>query len=208
MKIYTTYTPSHKVLYEKYFLKTLPKNFDLQVFEDKEQLCESAEYHNPGWTLTTKKKIDIFLKACVETMNDVFFYCDVDVQFFDDNIIDILIQELGDYDIACQDDVCSYCSGVFVCKSNFKTLNMFQQMKKNFARDDQRTLNKHLYLCSHKLLPKSFFTTGFLFKKWAGQDFTIPNNIVMHHANWVVGVQNKIQMLDIVRSKYDQRLIC
>ena len=37
---------------------------------------------------------------------------------------------------------------------------------------------------------------------WDGQDFNIPADIIMHHANWIVGVQNKIKLLNLVKDKY------
>lgn len=209
MNIYTTYTPSHKILYDNYFIKTLPKDFNLKAYADPEQLCKTGEYYTNGWTQTTKKKIDIFVYACAANIGKPFFYCDVDVQFFDNNIINILLEELGDYDIACQDDYDNYNSGVFVCNANETTLAMFKQMQKtyNYIDDDQRTLNKHLFMCKHKMLSRRFFTTGFIFRRWNGQDFELPKDIIMHHANWIVGVPDKIKVLDFVRSKYDQRYI-
>jgi len=45
MRLYTTFTPSHKVLYENYFLKTLPNEFDLHVVEDSEQSCPTGSFY-------------------------------------------------------------------------------------------------------------------------------------------------------------------
>lgn len=206
MNIYTTYTPSHKILYDNFFLKTLPVCFNLNVFEDNEQLCTSGEYYSDGWTKTTKKKIDLFVKICEENFGNYFFYCDVDVQFFDNNIKDILLQEIGDKDIACQNDVNSYCSGLFICKSNHKTLNMFRYMQRtyNYIEDDQKCLNKALFMCKHKKLSKKFFTSGFETSVWRGQHFNVPNDIVMHHANWTVGVRNKVSLLNFVKAEYNK----
>ena len=41
-------------------------------------------------------------------------------------------------------------------------------------------------------------------KPWSGEDFNIPENIVSHHANWVIGIDNKIKIMDIVREKYNK----
>lgn len=205
MKIYTTYTPSHSILYEQYFLKTLPDSFDLVVFEDNEQLCKSGIFRSDGWTKTTKKKVDIFVNACIENFGKYFFYCDVDTQFFSNDIENILLQELGDFDIACQEDMGYYNSGVFVCYANDRTLNMFKNIQQNYnyQGDDQDNLNAHIKSCKCKMLSRKFFTTGFECGIWKGQDFTLPKNIAMHHANWVVGIENKIKVLDMVKYKYE-----
>jgi hypothetical protein len=41
--------------------------------------------------------------------------------------------------------------------------------------------------------------------QWKGNNFEIPDKLVMHHANWTEGIQNKIALLNIVRSKYGLR---
>lgn len=206
MKLYTYFTPSHKIFFDNYFLKTVPKTFELCVTKESNQFCKKAFFYSPGWNRTTANKIDIFIKACSENISNYFFYCDIDVQFFDNNIIDILLDELGDYDIACQDDIETYNSGVFICKANNKTLRMFETMRKNFKISDQPTLNNHIHMCDHKKLSKRFFTTGFEIGLWKDKEFNIPNNIVMHHANWVLGIDDKIKALNIVRSKYESKL--
>ena len=39
---------------------------------------------------------------------------------------------------------------------------------------------------------------------WQGtEDFDIPKDIVIHHANWTTPFNNKIKLLNIVRQKYD-----
>lgn len=204
MKIYSVYSPSHKVLYDQYFIKTIPKNFQLNIVEEPEQVCKKASYHSAGWTDICRQKVDIFLSACKENFGKHFFYCDVDVQFFGDNLLDSLIEEIQDYDLACQDDVYGYNSGVFVCKANDATLKLFTLMKERYVHDDQKTLNAYINLCKHKKLSHRFFNVGQIFKSgWKGQDFVVPINMLLHHANWVVGVNKKIKLLNIVRNKYD-----
>jgi len=205
MNIYSLYTPSHKILYENYFLKTLSKDFTPHILEYQQQDCPTASYYSTGWGKITAKKIEIFIQACLENFNDYFFYCDVDVQFFDINLKDILLTEIGDNDIACQDDIHSYNSGVFICKANSKTLSMFEKMKINFQGCDQKTLNRFLRMCKHKKLSRRFFTTGFVAGLSTNKKITIPSNIVLHHANWIVGVENKIKTLDMIRNLYDNR---
>ena len=44
------------------------------------------------------------------------------------------------------------------------------------------------------------------YKLWDNdQNFNIPSKIVMHHANWVIGVNNKIKLLEATRSNYEQQ---
>ena len=148
--------------------------------------------------------MELFYEICKENMGEPFVFLDVDIQFFS-SIADILLEELEDYDIACQHDIHQYNSGQFICMANDRTLSMFEKMKAEYTLEDQTTLNHHLHMCKHKFLSKRFFTVGHAInKQWDGENFEIPTNIVSHHANWVVGVDNKIKIMDIVREKYDR----
>ena len=58
----------------------------------------------------------------------------------------------------------------------------------------------------HALLPKEYFTYGMYYNHWNEQEvFQVPKNMVMHHANWVIGVNNKIKLLEATRSNYEQQ---
>ena len=201
MKLYTIYTDSHKNMYENYFLKTLSNEFEV-VSSEIPQECPTGEFYQQGWDKTCYRKVELFYKACEENMGDIFVYSDVDIQFFD-KIKDVLIQELGDSDIACQNDTAHYyCSGFFICRANDRTLHMFSEMLKNYQSEDQTTLNQNIHLVNSKFLSNRFFTIGHLLNTaWTGQEFNLPHQILMHHANWVSGIDNKTKLMDIVREK-------
>lgn len=206
MRLYTTFSPSHRSLYEDYLLETLPPGFEVVAVEEAEQTCPAASYYSRGWGEACRGKMDLFVRACEENMGGVFFYCDVDVQFFGVGLMSALLDELGEYDIACQDDIDEYNSGVFVCRGNERTLAMFKAARENYRDDDQKTLNRHIGTCRCRRLSNRFFTTGVLFGEWTGQtDFRVPSDIVAHHANWVRGVDNKRRVLDLVRSKHESQ---
>jgi hypothetical protein len=55
MNLFTTFTPSHRCLYENYFLKTLPDEFNLHVIEDDKQHCKTGSFYQEGWDKTCYK---------------------------------------------------------------------------------------------------------------------------------------------------------
>lgn len=201
MKIYTYYTDSHKGLFDEWFSKTVT---DLEINATVgEQECKSGSYYQDGWKKTTMKKVDVFIKAVKENMNDIFVFSDVDIQFFGP-IKEQLINELGEADIAIQNDYKGgLCSGFFVCRGNERTLRMFETMKQNESQylEDQYALNMNLHLCNVKVLSERFWTFGAYGTQWKGQNFDIPDNLLMHHSNWTEGIENKIKLLEIVRMK-------
>ena len=76
-------------------------------------------------------------------------------------------------------------------------------------RDDQRAfnlaLNANFQNIKEKLLPSDkYFTVAAAAtwrKVWKGQKFKVPDTIKVHHANWTVGLKNKIKLLDYVRKQ-------
>ncbi len=168
------------------------------------QECPTGEFYKEGWDKTCYRKVELYEKACVENQGELFAFSDVDIQFFG-NVKETMIEELGDYDIACQNDTGHYyCSGFFICRGNERTLNMFSKMKKNYESEDQTTLNRHIHMVKSKFLSRKFFTIGHLtYSVWKGTDFNIPYPILIHHSNWVEGIENKIKLLDIVRKKVE-----
>lgn len=201
MKLYTMFTNSHKEMYENYFLPSLPDEFELVAIEMPQE-CSSGFFYSAGWSETCFRKIEIFIKACEENENDTFVFSDVDIQFFG-NIKDTLVSELGDFDIACQNDTGNYyCSGFFICRSNDRTLNMFKSMRDNYHKEDQTSLNENIHLCKSKFLSRKFFTIAHITNAvWKGEDVYVPEFILMHHANWTEGIDNKKKLLDMVKNK-------
>ena len=77
-------------------------------------------------------------------------------------------------------------------------------MRMCFIQEDQTTLNNQIHICKHKLLSHRFFTVGQSIKQpWEGEEFELPKDVLVHHANWVVGIDKKIELLDIAKEKFD-----
>lgn len=219
MKLYTFYTPSHEELINKYFLPSLSNNkeFDI-IIKQFPQLCSDGEFMHNGWINTMMQKVEYHIQSCLENHNDIFVYSDCDVQFLNnEQVVETLLNELEDYDIACQNDVhpyfdrTTYCAGFFICRGNNKTVNLFtsvlEEMKKRYpSMHDQEALNKNLNTVKHKILSNQFYTHAQTLKKlWENENdtFSIPKNIMVHHANWTHGIKNKIKLLDIVKEQYE-----
>ncbi len=205
MKLYTIFSESHQILFDEFFSKTIPQEFELHT-EAFEQVCESGEWYSKGWSAACKHKAEFFVKICEENLGESFIFSDVDIQFFGD-CKDRLITELGNSDIACPHGDDGYCSGFFICRANERTLNMFRHMLNTFDKrhGDQYMLNKCIHMCKSKALSPLFYTIGQLSKKiWKpGDPVPIPDKILMHHANWTIGLDNKIALLKEVRQLVD-----
>jgi hypothetical protein len=225
MKLYTLYTDSHAVLLNNFFLPSVKKvkNIEL-IIEHKPQDCASGQYMQNGWLTTMKHKVQYHIKACQIYDDEIFIYSDCDVIFLNKNLVQSIIDEMGDCDIACQNDVALYnnrdtcCAGFFVCKTNNKTVHLWQSILEhmnslptNTNEQDQSLLNHYLDKIDikYKTLSHKFFTLARHKPELWDQknnyfDFTIPDDIIAYHANWTHGIENKIALLNYVQSKIKQ----
>lgn len=178
-----------------------------------DQVCESGIFRTDGWYEATLSKLKAIEKMLDPIDGSVFVYSDTDVQFFrpfHDTINKLLITN----DIVFQNDYRGkQCTGFFACKRTpiieylFSIAIWVLKNRVNNPEGDQMAMHtalKKLPLLKHSMLPTEFFTYGYYKQQWTGEEFIIPNNIVMHHANWTVGISNKLDMLQYVRDSYNR----
>jgi hypothetical protein len=218
VKIYTHFSDSHLEMYERYFKPSLRNLYT------KEQIIISVCKHRQtttdgmfmsrGWLEAMDIKLDVILTAINENKSGWFIFADCDVQFLRPFIND-LYRELKDVDIVCQNDCNSLCAGFFACKSNDKTLNLFKSIKRDFRHmvNDQVALNDFKHLVNYKLLDKQkYFTIGNIFNNIDGTHnwdnkatIEVPDSVLIHHANYVKGTDNKLKLLEQVKNNFNAR---
>lgn len=216
IKLYAFYTPSHKELVDNWFKPSLQDEYEL-VLELHEQECPSGSFMSPGWKKTMHRKLDLILRAIKESWGGVFVHSDIDIQFFRPTK-DELVKALEHADIVVQrdDPKGGICAGFFACRANKKTLQLWQTIKQlvdqNPRMHDQDYLN--VLLLKNKIaglrwdyLPTTFFGGGTLTAKlWTpGRPLPVPEDIMIHHANYTVGVKNKIKQLAYVKQVVERR---
>jgi len=216
VKIYTHYSDSHKLLYEDFFKQSLRSLYSKEEVTIKvlyhKQTTQDGMFMTRGWLESMDFKLNVILTAIEETFNDWFIFADCDVQFLN-KFVDDLKEQLTDVDLICQEDCGSLCAGFFACKSNLKTKQLFQTIKNTFYSlvNDQVALNEHKNLVKYKLLDnKKYFTIGNFFNNKDGThnwdnttNITPSKEILVHHANYVKGVNNKIKLLKMIKQNYE-----
>ena len=117
---------------------------------------------------------------------------------FSQNLKSELIKEIGDYDIAFQDDGTRYCARFFICKSSKLLIDLFNDIKNNLDKfpDDQEALQYFLRYnynsINPKKLSKRFYTyaSEINWKAYDKSDDITPSekDILVHHiTNYTVG---------------------
>lgn len=216
MKIYTHYSDSHRDLYENYFKKSIR---DLYTKDEliirsacHKQTTQSGKFMEQGWLESMKYKLQVILQAIEENKDDYFIFSDVDIYYYD-RFLDDLVESVRDYDIACQEDCGTLCAGFFIAKSNDSVKSLFEKVYKTFTTlvNDQVALNHHKDMVNFKLLDKEkYFTIGNFFNNddgthiWDNSSNIIPPaNMLIHHGNYVQGVDNKINLMQMVKANYE-----
>jgi len=215
MIIYTHYSESHFDMFKEYFLKSL------RVLYTKEELplrvvyhtqtTENGEFMSNGWLEAMDIKLDVILQAIEENYGKSFIFSDSDIQFFQPFVSDI-VEKLKSNDIACQEDRGTLCAGFFGCNANQNTKNLFETIKKTFKSmvNDQVCLNYYKNLVTYTLLNRDqFYTIGNSFDNSDGTnvwdnitDIIPPKSILIHHANYVIGRENKLKLLKMIKDNY------
>jgi hypothetical protein len=219
VKLYAFYTPSHKILVDQWFLPSVQDDYEM-VIEFHEQECESGNFMDVGWLDAMHRKVDLIIRAIEENWGKIFIHSDIDIQFFKPTKAMIMaLMQKKDLVIQRDSPQGGICAGFFACRGNDRTLKLWKDIKKRMLETmqsgkpehDQKALSYFLKLkpCPvvWDFLPVEFFNAGTLTGKgWMpGRILPIPHNIVLHHANWTVGVANKIAQLKYVRDEVNKR---
>lgn len=218
VKVYTICTPSHLGLFRDWFLPSITRYDDITaIIKYCHQDCPTGEFMQTGWNATMLKKVDLIIEAIEENWGEVFIYSDVDIQFFG-SIKDLILQMAKDHDFIVQRDTPhgDLCAGFFACRGNKKTLALWEKIRGQLELassgyvNDQTLLQGYLkenneFNISWNWLPNSFFGGGTFKKKlWKpGEELHIPEAPLMHHANWTIGIANKVAQLNYVKEKVE-----
>lgn len=219
IKLYAIYTPSHEYMMNEFFLPSIKDDYDI-ILEKHDQQCQSGDFMSTGWLETMIHKVDVVIRGIKENWGKIFIHSDVDIQFFRPTQ-DLIQNYMADNDFAIQknDKKGAICAGFFACRGNEKTLALWSEIRarlidatkdpikaKNENIHDQSILESLIrksnpFNIKWTYLPPEFYVTKVVNAKyWApGEKLIIPSNIVMHHANWTIGLENKIALLSYVK---------
>ncbi len=214
IKMYAIYTPTHQTFVENWFLPSIKDDYEV-ILEKHDQLSSTGAFAKEGWRETMLFKIDVVIRGIRENWNKIFIHSDVDIQFFKPTK-EIIVALMHDKDMAIQlnnPKNGEMCAGFFACRGNQKNLDLWLEIRrrltdkkyleKNPKTHDQAELNRlvrneNVYHLKWDYLPIEFYCPR---GGWnPGRALDIPNNLIMHHANWTIGIKNKLSQLEYVKS--------
>jgi hypothetical protein len=208
LKIYALVTKSHEPMLNDWFLKTMPADCRPII---NFMHAEPAEFRKGQWHKIFAQKIEMILETLGS--NDIIVVSDVDIQFFKPIAEDIR-SRMQDKDILFQNNLCGRSTAVVGLCAGFIALRCSDAVRPFFekALQDVNDLNdpriddqvvyagilKYFPNLRFGLLPDNYWTRAEL---WVpDNDLKPPSDIVIHHANWVLGIEHKLEQLKRVRS--------
>lgn len=214
MRIYVCYTPSHRALLDQHFSPSLPADLCDVVLTKFLQRSQSGAYESPGFQATCLDKVDFIIEA-LRAETEPFLFSDVDVRFYGP-VCEDLLPLLGDADMAFQWDGPrgKECSGFMVLRPTIEVMQFWQNVRAHMRETgamDQDALHAMLEASDLGLqtvvLPERYWTYGRGDKVWEpGTPVNPPADLLVHHGNWTVGVENKLALLEAVRAAYYQEV--
>ena len=140
---------------------------------------------------------------CLDAMNDmadgdVLLYCDSDVLLLEEP--QWFADQIGDNDFVIQSDKGTYCMGFFVVKVSDKTKSVIKEAI-NTMQDNTRNYQEVFNVVARDLKIELFkesdvWNYGVIGDLWNGQDFELPKNLKAFHANYTIGIPNKIKLIN------------
>jgi DNA-directed RNA polymerase subunit F len=204
-------------MFEKHFapsLRTSRLNFSVRLLPQK---SATGAFQSDGFQATCLAKVGYILEVLAANLGgEPFIFSDVDVRFYGDPTADLLglLQGSGrgaaggDSDILFQDDgPAGACTGFMVMRPTPRVLEYWRKVAE-WMRDtnqlDQDAANRLLethFAPAWGLLPERYWTVGRKGGVWKpGDPVNPPADLLVHHANWTVGIENKLALLEAVRS--------
>jgi len=177
------------------------------VYKGLPECGEDSYFGTPTFNYISK----LTAGYCLDTMNsmqenDVLLYCDSDVLLLEDT--QWFADQIGDNDFVFQSDKGTACMGFFVVKVNDKTKAVIQESI-NAMQDNTKNYQEvfNIVARGHNLKTcffdnKDVWNYGVIGDLWTGQDFEIPKGLKAFHANYTIGIPNKVILLNRVINQY------
>jgi hypothetical protein len=210
LRVWSLVTPSHETLLADWFRRTLPGDCASEVRRIE---ATPADYGAGHWNRIVVHKFDVLDEAFdAEADETVFVLSDVDIRFHRPFAADVR-RRIDGLDVLFQHNrpgeanvPSNLCSGFMVIRSGERARAFFRAARARLeAADrsdfgDQRacinTLEAEPGALRWGLLPETYWVPYDDGRHWRpGDPLRPPRGLVLHHANWTIGVPHKLAQL-------------
>lgn len=215
LRLVTYHTPSHYEMCRRFVLSRSGE-FDQVVARGYSQTCTTGSFKEDGWNTCMLDKLRCLLDVPCDGMPTVYVDADVAIMPGFAAWCRAAIHSLPDDTIAFADDVLQACAGVMLYRSTPTVHDWWQLlalMSPVWNLPDQDVIHhlRHQVKQAGGRLPITIGSIpGNIVSNWAtvnapripppwtGESFVVPDTCLAWHANWVIGVELKLRMLELV----------
>ena len=192
-------------IWEKFFFPSVPKSFDLVPLTIPEEYAKT-KYGDEGFWKMCRWGGGERVRLVKQHQGEIVAFCGCDQEFFGDCVPDLL-SRMEDRDFltpnnATESGPIRLCADFQVIRCTPMTLAYQEKVYSEIGDgDDEWILNAHRDMVKWMELPRNLYWnlagTG-----WTkGQSIPKPPNGMLHfHANWTVGLENKLSLLEAARN--------
>lgn len=215
MRLVTYHTPTHAEMCQRFVLSRA-WGFHERRPNRYEQTCPTGSFKSDGWNVCMLDKLRCLLSLPDDAMPTVYVDSDVALMRGFAEWCEAVFEELPGSAVAFADDVVQWCAGVMM----FRTTAVVQGFWRLLA-DLSPIWNLPDQDIIHQLRGQALQTGGKLPivprvlppdrvcnwatvsaptvpQPWDGEPFAVPSSCMAWHANWTVGVERKMRMLESV----------
>lgn len=209
LRLVTYYTPTHKEMCERYVLSRAWKFSDVYATEYG-QRCPTGAFKQDGWNASMLDKLDCLMRLPMDGQPTVYVDADVALMPGFHEWAERQFADMDFHGVAMSDDVVQWCAGVMLFRSTSRVhawwrlvadlspvwdlpdQDVIDQLRRQREQRNGRlpvdiTVMPGDRVCNWATLGNR--------SVWAGEAFDVPTTCVAWHANWVVGVDAKLEML-------------
>lgn len=208
LRLATYYTPTHREMAERFVLSRA-EGFTEVIAREYPQTCPSAAFKEQGWNACMLDKLDLLMRLPHDGVPTLYVDADVCLLPGLAEWCNQRIRGMKFHEIAYSDDAVQWCAGVMLFRSTSYThawWRLVADMSALLDQPDQDVI--HVLRANAKRLPvpMSVMPAGRVANwatlgnrtPWQGEPFTVPETAVAWHANWTIGVDAKLRMLEHV----------
>lgn len=207
MKLFSYYTPTHARMFNNFLLKSIERFNEYTIIVKKDaQICESGLYGTKGFNIQTFNKLDFVLSSNNWDSGEIAMFCDADVIFLKPTK-DHVLGQMPEHDIIFQNDGGRCCTGFYVFRCNQKVKRFFEMAYsfRDSYGDEQICITEKIDGADikYKLFGPEIWNLGFSDPTKVHEQLTeIPKDILVYHANWLLGLDRKEKALQLCHDTF------
>ena len=214
LRLVTYYTPSHEAMCRRF---VLARSYGFKAVRSVAygQTCPTGSFKSDGWNQCMLDKLDTLLRIPTDGMPTV--YVDADVALMPgfhewcEQAFKLVPKDNG---VAFSDDVVQWCAGVMLFYATPAIRRWWQllaDLSPIWNLPDQEVIHrlrvqsaqaKGTLPIEPRLIPGDVVcnwatvSAPTIPPPWTGEPFVVPPTCLAWHANWTVGIENKLAMLE------------